>query len=79
MTEHALNEWLDVVPVSKIIGFGGDFIWNPENTWGHLQMCRESLARVFASRIRRGLIDPDGALEILRAWMYENPKRIYGL
>jgi len=25
------------------------------------------------------MIDLDGALDVLKDWMYENPKRIYGL
>ena len=79
MMESALQEWLDLVPVNKVFGFGGDFIWNPEQTWGHLVMCRESLAKVFAARIRRGMIDLDGAVEVLETWMYDNPKRYYRL
>ena len=79
MMESALAEYLDIVPTSKVIGFGGDYHWNPELTWGHLVMARESLARVFAARIRRGMIDFDGSVEVLRAWLYDNPKRIYGI
>lgn len=79
MMENALQEWMDLVPANKIFGFGGDFIWNPQATWGHLVMCRESLAKVFAARIRRGMIDLDGAVEVLKSWMYDNPKRYYRL
>ena len=79
MAENALAEWLDIVPTTKVFGFGGDFVYNPQAVWGHLVMCRESLARVFAARIRRGMMDVDGAIAVLRAWMYENPKRYYGL
>jgi predicted TIM-barrel fold metal-dependent hydrolase len=79
MMESALQEYLDLVPTSKIIGFGGDYHWNPELTFGHLQMARESLARVFAARIKRGMIDFDGAVAVLHAWLYDNPKRIYAI
>lgn len=79
MFEHALQEYLDIVPVSKMIGFGGDYQWRPELVWGHLQLQRESYARVFAARIRRGMIDLDGAIEALQMWMYDNPKRVYSL
>jgi len=77
MTETSLQEWLDIVPVSKVIAFGGDYVWNPQMVWGHLVMCRESLARAFAARIRRGMMDLEGATGVLRGWMYDNPKRIY--
>ena len=79
MFEHALQEYLDIVPVSKFIGFGGDFQWRPELVWGHLQLQRESYARVFAARIRRGMLDLDSAVEILRSWLYDNPRRFYGI
>ena len=79
MMENGLQEYIDIVPTSKFIAFGGDYHWNPELTWGHLQMCRESLARVFAARIRRGMIDFDGSVAVLKAWLYDNPKRIYGI
>jgi predicted TIM-barrel fold metal-dependent hydrolase len=79
MFESSLQEWLDIVPTSKIIAFGGDYQWRPELVWGHLQLQRESYARVFAARIRRGMIDFDAAVETLRSWFYDNPKRVYGL
>ena len=79
MFESALQEYLDIVPASKFIGFGGDFQWRPELVWGHLQLQMESYARVFAARIRRGMIDMDSSLETLHSWMYENPKRYYRL
>ena len=79
MMENALQEYLDIVPTSKFLAFGGDYHWNPELTWGALRMARESLARVFAARIRRGMIDTDGALGVLKTWFYDNPKRIYSI
>ena len=77
MMESGLQEYLDIVPTSKFIAFGGDYHWNPELTWGALVMARESLARVFAARIRRGMMDAEGAIAVLKTWFYDNPKRIY--
>ena len=79
MTEHMLNEWIDLVPVNKIIGFAGDNVDGPEKTVGVLAMARENIARALSKRIRRGQISESRAIEIARAWLYENPKRIYGL
>jgi len=79
MTEHMLNEWIDLVPVNKITGFAGDNVDGPEKTVGVLALARENIARPLARRLRRGQISESRALEIARAWLYENPKRIYGL
>jgi len=78
MTEHMLNEWLDLVPTTKIIGFGGDNL-TPEKTVGTLKLTREIIARVLSVRVSRGEMSEERAGDICRAWLYENPKRIYAL
>ena len=79
MTEHMLNEWIDLVPVNKIIGFGGDNCRGPEKTYGVVRMTFENIARALAVRISRNQITEARAVQICRYWLYENPKRIYGL
>ncbi len=79
ITRRAINEILDLVPVNKVFGFGGDYQWDVENVYGHLTMAREALAEALTERIQRGQIDLDGARYILRLWMFENPKQFYGL
>lgn len=79
MTCAALNEWLDLVPVNKIIGFGGDYNVPVEKVYGHLVMAKEDVARVLADRVSRGRMSRDDALEIARMWFYDNPKELYGL
>ena len=79
MVIRALEEWLDFVPTNKVFGFGGDFLYNPEQTWGHLQIAKDNLSEVFARKIVKGHLDIDAAEEILRLWLYENPARVYGL
>lgn len=79
MTENALNEWLDLVPTNKIIGFGGDYHCGPEKTYGALVLARENIARALAVRIARGQMTESRAVQVCRAWLYDNPRRIYGL
>lgn len=79
MTEQMLNEWLDLVPANKIIGFGGDNSMGPEKTYGVLVMARENIARALAVRVVRGQMGESRAVEVCRAWLYDNPARIYGL
>jgi hypothetical protein len=79
MTRTFLGEWIDMVPVNKIIAFGGDYCHPVEKVYGHLMMARENLAHVFAARIEEGLMDKDDALALGRQWFYETPKALYGL
>lgn len=79
MTVSALKEWVDLVPVNKIIGFGGDYGKPVEKTYGHLLMARENIARVLGERVRGGLMSKNEALQIARKWFYTNPKSLYDL
>jgi len=78
-TIRTLDECMDMVPLNKIIGFGGDYISQIEKVYGALKMTQENIARVLAKRIDKGDIDVDEALQIARMWLYDNAKEIYGL
>lgn len=79
MARRALDEWLDVVPVNKIIGWGGDYWMSLEKVYGHLVMARENIAEVLAGRIERGLMTEQRALEVARMILRDNPAHLYGL
>ncbi len=79
MTCSFLDEWMDLVPVNKIIAFGGDYGKPVEKVYGHLQMARENIATVLGRRIDQGLINREEALRIARQWFFENPKELYRL
>jgi hypothetical protein len=79
MTEQMLNEWVDLVPLNKISGFGGDNCDGPEKTYGVLRMTQENIARALAVRVKRGQMSESRAVETCRMWLYDNPKRIYGV
>ncbi|MHB9025327.1 MAG: amidohydrolase family protein [Armatimonadota bacterium] len=77
---RSIAEWLDLAPCNKVIGFGGDY----QNgtvalTYGHLTLARRNLARVLGYRITGGQLSRDAATEILRAWLSDNPRRLYHL
>ncbi|HEY3398967.1 MAG TPA: amidohydrolase family protein [Armatimonadota bacterium] len=76
MSCSLLDEWLDMVPVNKLIAFGGDYCI-PHKVIGHLEMARVTWARVLARRLRRGRLSEQSALEIARLAFYENPKALY--
>jgi hypothetical protein len=79
MTCSALNEWIDLVPINKIIGFGGDYILPVEKVFGHLVMAKEDISRVLAYRVGLGSMAKRDALDIAQMWLYENPKKLYSL
>lgn len=75
----ALDEVIEMVPMNKVIGFGGDYNLPVEKAYGHISMAREDIARVLAARIERGLLTEDQALGLARKWLWENPKELYRL
>jgi len=75
----ALDEAVDLVPMNKIIAFGGDYGVPVEKIYGHLAMAREDIAAVLARRIRAGQMTEEQALELARKWFWDNPKELYKL
>jgi len=79
MTISALDEWLDMVPVNKILGFGGDYSKPVEKVYGHLVMAREDIAEVLARRVSAGTMTYAEALELARMLLFDNARDLYGL
>jgi len=42
---RALDEYLETIPVNKILGSGGDYRY-PELTYAHARLARSNIARV---------------------------------
>jgi len=74
----ALAEWLDMVPNTKIFGFGGDYAI-VEKVYGHLKLARENVARVLTEKVMEGAYTRDEASLVARRLMLENPDRFYQL
>jgi hypothetical protein len=64
----SIDEWLDFVPINKIIGFGGDLIILPQLIVGKLDVAKQVLCKAFARRIEEGRIDMNDAKSIFKAW-----------
>ena len=79
MTVSLLDEWLDLVPVNKILGFGGDYSKPVEKVCGHLQMAKQDIARVLAGRIADSLMTEAQALGIAQRLLHDNARDLYGL
>lgn len=78
MTLSFLDEWIDLVPLNKIIGFGADGR-TPFLTAGVRRRTFDNIAEVLSSRVMRDEMNLEEAEEICRWWLYDNPKRIYRL
>jgi predicted TIM-barrel fold metal-dependent hydrolase len=80
LARRAVAEWLDLVPTSKVLGFGGDYSdGTVVLTYGHLHRARLNLAQVLGWRVKHGGMTLAQAEGILRAWLAENPRAVYRL
>jgi uncharacterized protein len=77
MVLNSLDEWIDLVPTNKIIGFGGDVITLPQHAVGMLIVAKHVLCKALARRIVNERMDIQGAKKILEDWLYNNPARVY--
>lgn len=79
MMQLLMDELIDMVPVNKVLAFGGDYGLAAENIFGSLTMSRESITRVLAGRIEDEILTENEAIEIAKKWYYDNPKQLYQL
>ena len=73
---EALDEWLDSVPVGKIIAFGGDYKFI-DAVYAHQLMARQNVTKVLADKVDNGSFGMDEARLIARRIFYDNPRSIY--
>ena len=72
----ALSEWLDEVPVNKILGFGGDYL-AVEGAYGHSVIARDNIARVLAKKVDQGDYSLEQAKKYASWILRENPRRLF--
>jgi uncharacterized protein len=78
MARVALEEWLDMVPCTKIFGFGGDYAI-VEKVYGHLVLARRNIARVLAAKVVEGAWSRAEASTVARRLMRDNAAEFYRL
>jgi hypothetical protein len=71
-----LEEAIEVVPINKIFGFGGDYP-NVEGTYGHLKIAKQNISKVFAKCIDEGRFNREFALKIAEMILKDNPSEFY--
>ena len=77
-SERYLHEWLETVPASKIMAFGGDFR-NVENIYGHLLFAKQVVTKVLTEKVRDGYFTESEALKIALMILHDNAIRILRL
>ncbi|MBN1593612.1 MAG: amidohydrolase family protein [Candidatus Coatesbacteria bacterium] len=78
-TISILNEIIDLVPLNKIIAFGGDYRVCVQKVYGHLVMMKEVLATILGDRIQSSDFGTNTALKIAQRWLYDNAIELYHL
>lgn len=76
-SRRTLDEYLEAVPVNKILGFGGDYRY-PELTYAHARMARANIAQVLAGKVEAGLFGEEQAFEAGRLLLRDNALRLFG-
>jgi len=73
----ALDDWLDSMPVNKIVAFGGDYML-VDGVYAHQLFARQNISRTLAGKVDKGLMDVDEAVWMAQRMFYDNPKALYG-
>jgi len=74
---EALNEWLEIVPATKIFAWGGDHEI-PEHTYASLKLAKELVAEVLAFKVIDGRFSKKTAYWIAERIMGKNAEEVYG-
>lgn len=77
-SRNALLEWLDAVPVNKIMAFGGDYSF-VDGVYGHQRLARDNVSAALAVKVLEGSMDLAEARRVARMILLENPYELFGL
>jgi hypothetical protein len=77
-SKQFLHEWIETVPASKIMGFGGDYL-NIENAYGHLLFAKQIISEVLIEKVRDGYLSEQEALNTAQMILHDNADNFYNL
>lgn len=75
---RALRSWVDLLPRSKVFGFGGDYSV-VEKVYGHLTMAKQNIARALVAKTEEGAMTEDDARSWARSLLHDNSVAVYRL
>lgn len=73
-----LHQWLETVPVNKILAFGGDYLF-PEGTYAHAKIARRVVAETLTEKVIQGYMSEEEAVELARMILRRNAVELFGL
>lgn len=77
-SERYLNEWLEAVPVNKIMAFGGDCM-AVENVYGELSLAKKIITKILVDKVMQGYVTEKEAKTIARMILHDNAVKFYNL
>ncbi|HLN54491.1 MAG TPA: amidohydrolase family protein [Bacteroidales bacterium] len=77
-SERYLNEWLETVPVNKLMAFGGDCM-AIENVYSELHIARSLIAKVLIGKVSEGYFTEKEAKTVARMILHDNAIDFYKL
>jgi predicted TIM-barrel fold metal-dependent hydrolase len=78
MAVQALKYFFDMVPMNKVLGFGGDYEV-VEKVYGHLEIARQNIALALSDRVDYGAITLEQAKRWCRALLHDSANEFYTL
>lgn len=76
VARRTLHEFLEVAPITKILGFGGDYK-HPELAYAHAMMARRAVAQVLAAKVEDGFCTEQEAYGVGKTLLYDNAARLF--
>ena len=73
---HALREYLDTLPSTRIMGFGAD-CQLAEHSYGHAVMARDNVIRVLEAMVAEGDLHERQAIEIGHRVLCRNAEELF--
>ena len=77
-TARYLQEFIETVPVNKIMAYGGDS-QTVEGAYGASVLARETIVTALTQMVKEGYLTESEALEIIKKILRENAIKIYNL
>lgn len=78
MAGEILHEWLETIPINKILGFGGDD-HIVEGSYGHSRLARQVINKVLAEKVEAGYCTPLEAITFGQRILRENAQALFKL
>ncbi len=70
-SERFLYEWLETIPASKIMAFGGDHLY-VEGIYAHSVMAKEVVSKVLTKKVREGHLTEEQAIKTAKMLLRNN-------